>query len=46
MVKIGYMKVYRLFDKKRLNPELFYLLPNFNEQKNQRYGFSCATKQP
>jgi hypothetical protein len=37
---------YRLFDKKRLNPQLFYLLFDFNEQKNRRYGFSCATKQP
>jgi hypothetical protein len=37
---------YRLFDKERLNPQLFYLLSDFNEQKNQRYGFSCAMKQP
>jgi hypothetical protein len=38
--------IYRLFDEKRLNPLLCYLLPDFNEQKNQRYGFSSATKQP
>jgi hypothetical protein len=23
-----------------------YYVPDFNEQKNQRYGFSSATKQP
>jgi hypothetical protein len=37
---------YRLFDEKRLKPQLFHLLPDFNEQKNQRHGFSSATKQP
>jgi hypothetical protein len=38
--------VYRLFDKKRLNPQLFHLLSDLNEQKNQRYGSSSTTKQP
>jgi hypothetical protein len=38
--------VYRLFDENALTHNSFYLLPDFNEQKNQRYGFSSATKQP
>jgi hypothetical protein len=41
-----YIYLYRLFDEKRLNPQLCYPLPDFNEQKNQRYGPSSATKHP
>jgi hypothetical protein len=44
---IGMLEIlYRLFDKKRLNPQLSHPLSDPNEQKNQRYGFSWATKQP